>query len=682
MSWTPAQITNWGPERVVTMGKGDFLLRTARDKPELSPYFHQHRKTLAKWGVYRQINPATRRFQLFWYKPLSKEEKARREASRAQSLAIDADIEIPHPERLDFHPYQRGGVAYACSRDGTLLADEMGLGKTIQAIGVINYKDNIHRVLVICPATLKLNWLHELHVWLTRPLSTAIADSKHFPSSDIVIINYDILHKFKKQIGTYWDLCIVDEVQYVKNPATRRTRHVFGHRPKKDSTETPVDPIVARRRIAISGTPVENNPMDIFPVVHWLDPVNWRNKTHFKRVAGLENVWRGGYYQSTGIGSLEHLQERLRGTCMVRRLKREVATELPPKIRQVVEISASKVLNTQALRELQEFSGNLIRVKGNVELAKCISEEAYRAALDEQRKGFSVAFEKMSEIRHQTIQAKLKACLEYTHEAIASTEEKVIVFAHHRDALEAAARHFPGCAYIHGGVTPQRRHQEIERFQKDKHCRVLVAALTISVGYNADAAGLVIFWERDWVPAKVFQAEDRAHRITTKHTVNVVHLCLEGSMDAGMANKLIEKQGIIERVLDPCGQEASEPMVPWDPPRPVSLKRLAEMADKVQQHHTNEVRRLLVEAKRNKVFEEINPVHAYILRHLSNEIHLNQRQTLLAWESMREYLGEWASAGVPELAMFCMDFQAGEPSTPDNKPGMEQPALCESLQPA
>ncbi len=107
--------------------------------------------------------------------------------------------------------YQKAGIKYAADREGTLLADEMGLGKTIQAIGLINIRPEIHRVLIIVPAHLKIKWSRELRKWLVRPQSVGIADGSCFPSTDIVIINFQILNKFPKRLEFYWDLVVVDE---------------------------------------------------------------------------------------------------------------------------------------------------------------------------------------------------------------------------------------------------------------------------------------------------------------------------------------------------------------------------------------------------------------------------------------------------------------------------------------
>lgn len=159
----------------------------------------------------------------------------RMEAARAAQAAIeasratDSDRDIPAPAGLAYLPYQRGGIAYAMERDGVLIGDEPGLGKTIQAIGAVNADPNARRVLVICPASLKLNWRNELRKWLTRPLTIGIAESDDFPKTDVVIINYDIVARHRLVIDRIeWDCLIVDEAHYLKSPKAQRTKAVLG----------------------------------------------------------------------------------------------------------------------------------------------------------------------------------------------------------------------------------------------------------------------------------------------------------------------------------------------------------------------------------------------------------------------------------------------------------------------
>jgi SNF2 domain-containing protein/helicase-like protein len=241
-----------------------------------------------------------------------------RQDTLTESRATDASINIPVPEGLAYLPYQRAGIAFCLKRPRVLLADDMGLGKTVQAIGVINGDPSIQRTLVICPASLRLNWYKEARKWLVRPLQIAIASTdRSFPSGfHIVIMNYDILRKFEYSIRREnWDLLICDEAHAMKNPGALRSKMVLGYTPsKKDKDATPVDPIESRRTLFLTGTPITNRPKEIFPLIHYLDPGTWSNFFSFTRRYCAGEKGRFGY-DASGSSNLGELQDKLRSTC-------------------------------------------------------------------------------------------------------------------------------------------------------------------------------------------------------------------------------------------------------------------------------------------------------------------------------------------------------------------------------
>ena len=156
------------------------------------------------------------------------DEGAARKSAVEASRATDAEIAVPAPPGLAYMPYQRAGIAFALARPRTLIADEMGLGKTVQAIGVIN-ATAAKRVLVICPASLKLNWCNELVRWLVAPATIYVHGAKKPAatgdgrSHEVHVINYESL---KKAPEGPFDFVIVDEAHYCKNPDTQRTKAV------------------------------------------------------------------------------------------------------------------------------------------------------------------------------------------------------------------------------------------------------------------------------------------------------------------------------------------------------------------------------------------------------------------------------------------------------------------------
>jgi SWI/SNF-related matrix-associated actin-dependent regulator 1 of chromatin subfamily A len=477
--------------------------------------------------------------------------------AREASKATDADLDIPSPEGLSYMPFQRAGIAYAMGRKGVLIGDEMGLGKTIQAIGVINSDENIQKVLVVCPASLRLNWKRELERWLVRPLRVGIAQGKDWPLNvDIVVVNYDVLKNFKKKLyGDEWDLLVVDECHYLKNPKAQRTVSVFGKWNKDPDKVKPA--IEAKRRVFLTGTPIVNRPIELWPLLQSLDPdglgSNWR--WYVTRYCdGHQTKWG---WDVSGASRLDELQDRLRTTLMVRRLKSQVLQELPAKRRQVLELPANgadKVVKAEqeAWAEVEE---RLEELRAAVELAKADDdEEKYKRAVEELAQGERVAFTEMARLRHETALAKVPAVLEQLQDL----EHKVVVFGHHKDVIDAIMAEIGDRAVKLTGETPMEERQEaVDRFQTDSNVQFFVGNIQAAgVGITLTAASHVVFAELDWVPGNMSQAEDRCHRIGQQDSVFVQHLVLEGSLDATMAKTLIAKQSVIDKALD---EETEQP---------------------------------------------------------------------------------------------------------------------------
>jgi len=459
----------------------------------------------------------------------------------AASRATDADVPLPAPDGLTYLPFQRAGIAYALGRPSTLIADEMGLGKTIQAIGVMNADASIGSVLVVCPASLKLNWKREIEKWTTRGLTVAVADGKHLPSGvNVVVANYDILYKHEAALAASpFDLLVVDEAHFVKNPKARRSRQVYALAK------------AARRRLFLTGTPIVNRPAELWPIVNCLDPARWPKFFSFAR--RYCNAFHNGFgWDFTGAAHLEELQERLRSSIMVRRLKADVLAELPAKRRQVIELAANgasaAVSRERAAFEAHEEAIEDLRVKA--ELAKADGPEAYAAAVRALQDRTRVAFEEISVVRHETALAKVPAVLE--HLETATESGKVVCFAHHRDVVAAIAAAYPGRSVVINGETSiEDRQAAVDAFQTRPEIVLFIGSIgAAGVGITLTAASHVVFAELDWVPGNVTQAEDRCHRIGQRESVLIQHLVLEDSLDARLAKTLVAKQEVIDRALD------------------------------------------------------------------------------------------------------------------------------------
>jgi SWI/SNF-related matrix-associated actin-dependent regulator 1 of chromatin subfamily A len=505
-------------------------------------------------------------------------------ASRKASRAVKSDIHVPVPDGLEYRPFQLAGIEFALGRPNTLFGDEMGLGKTMQAIGVINAQGAIIRTLVVCPATLKLNWKNELEKWLVRqPQTVEVAyANKPFPRASTVIINFDILGRMCKcedkvvspecpLHSETWGVLIVDECHFVKNPKTQRSKAVKA--------------IKAKQRLYLTGTPIVNRPVELWPIISVLDPDTFNHFWTFaKRYCNARN--NGFGWDLKGSSNLPELQQKLRSSIMVRRLKSEVLKELPPKVRQVIEIPyEGKAVKAEG-KAMAAVEDKLATLKVAVELAKASDDpEEYAAAVKALRAGFMVAFTEMAQVRHDTAVAKIPYVIEHIKSAL-EAEHKVVCFVHHHDVADALMEEFKGQAVELTGRTSQVKRQEnIDSFQNDKRVRVFVGSIQAAgVGITLTAASHVIFAELDWVPGNVTQAEDRLHRIGQRGSVLVQHLVLEGSIDAAIAKTMVEKQAVIDRALDSKdrAEVKAEPVLPIPQSTgSTSRKRIAEEAEKL-----------------------------------------------------------------------------------------------------
>lgn len=474
--------------------------------------------------------------------------EARTEALAA-SRATDWHGDIPCPEGLAYLPYQRAGIAYAMARPDVLIGDEMGLGKTIQAIGACNADATIKSVLVICPASLKINWSREWKKWSVRPMTIGIVNGK-FSDADVVIANYDIIKKHAAAIhARQWDMLVADESHYLKNPKAARTAAVLGKWDKDISKR--IEAIKAKRRLFLTGTPILNRPIELWPLVKALDPaglgVSWKKFVE-RYCAGHDS----GYgWDVSGATNLEELQDRLRAAVMVRRLKKDVLTELPPKRRSVVVLSSDGASRAVAAESAgyEAAQSAIENARVAAELAKAEGEESYSAAVAKLNAASSAAFSEISKLRHTTALAKVPQVIEYLRDAVES--EKIVLMAHHLDVLAAIAAEFPGCVTLTGECSQDQRQAAVDRFQTDESCRLFVGSIKAAgVGITLTASTHVIFAELDWVPGNITQAEDRCHRIGQRGNVLVEHLVLDGSLDVRMAQTLVEKQTIIDAALD------------------------------------------------------------------------------------------------------------------------------------
>jgi SNF2 family DNA or RNA helicase len=537
-------LADWSEPKKLQTKAGPRLLRTAEPNKNFSNLWANNKPELkaagVTWGKDMEGN-----WQICWWQP-DVEQIEKEETSISDSKALDSELGIPAPKGCEYLGYQKAGIAYALNRASSFIADEMGLGKTIQALGVINADNSIKKVLVVCPASLKLNWAREARKWLTRQFGIGIVSGSNWvtANTNFVIVNYDIVAKHHKHIHAIeWDLAVLDEVHYLKSHKTQRTVALLGNREGAPSLK-------AKRKLVLTGTPILNKPIEAYPVLNWIAPVEFGK--FFKFAERYCNAFRGEWgWDFTGASNLEELQRKLRSTVMIRRLKADVLSELPPKRRQIIELprnGADKVLEEEAK---QFDKHNIEALRMAVEMAQLLDDnEAYKQAVENLRKGFSAAFEDMARIRHAVALVKAP----YVVEHVAEIDEPVVVFAHHRDVVEYIIQHLTEagrkCVKLIGGMSDEQKQAAVDTFQSGKADVFVGNIQAAGVGITLTRASHVVFAELDWVPANMTQAEDRTHRIGQRKSVLIQHLVLEGSLDKRIADALVEKQEIADRALD------------------------------------------------------------------------------------------------------------------------------------
>ena len=494
-------------------------------------------------------------------------EKKKRETSLEMSKKARSNFSVPVPEGLNLYPFQLAGVEFMNQRDNTLLAEEMGIGKTIETIGYINI-NNFNKIVIVCPNTLKLNWKNELEKWLIKDYKIHVAESNlhsNIPEDiNIIIINYDILlnsRKKKKQgdvelrpeLGGEFGLLVADEIHKCKNNKTLRAKLFYK--------------IKAKKKIYLTGTPILNKVGELFYIINSLDPQTFPNRWKF--LHQFTNFYHNGYgYVSEGGKNLDELNRLLRSTIMIRRLKKDVLTELPPKTRQIIEIPTNGLGNIieKEQQTLATYEELLSRLKADLELSKLSDDpEEYRQAVKSLKMASGIAFTEIARIRHETALAKLPLVIDYIKDLL-EEHDKIIIFAHHRDVIQSIFNNFKEIAvYLTGECNIKHRQDAIDRFQNDQKVKIFIGSIQAAgVGITLTASNFVLFVELDWVPSNMEQAIDRLHRIGATNPVLAQYFVLQNSIDAKMAKTIVEKQELIEKALGDVEIEIEkdEPVIP------------------------------------------------------------------------------------------------------------------------
>jgi SWI/SNF-related matrix-associated actin-dependent regulator 1 of chromatin subfamily A len=476
----------------------------------------------------------------------------------ALSCATDAELDVTGLGG-ELKPFQRAGVSYLLDQRRAFLADEQGLGKTIEALAALQ-ADGAYPAVVVCPASLKLNWMREIERWLPGRTAQALSGmggrspnrgsddaagagpsngrvaeedltgeqdvSASIPPADITVVNYDILAARGPALAAIAPKALVlDESHYCKNAAAKRTQAVG-----RLAASLPNEALV----LALTGTPVMNRPPELI--------------SQLRIIGRLADFGSGAQFGRRFKGPDAHvrLHWHLRSRCFVRRLKADVLPQLPAKTRTVVPIE----LDNDPEYRLAEHDVIAWLRSRPLDLSELDAKVA--AALRAER------LVRLNALKLLAARGKLHAALAWIHD-FCSSGERLVVFARHREIQRAVLERFPSALHILGEDSHAARDASLHAFQAsdDASNQLIVCSLEVAgQGLTLTQASNVAFLELDWTPAKHDQAEDRCHRIGQQDAVNAWYLLAAGTIDETIATLLERKRAVIGAVTD--GLEQSE----------------------------------------------------------------------------------------------------------------------------
>lgn len=454
-------------------------------------------------------------------------------------------VEIPINFSSILRNYQKDGVQWIYFLRkygfGGILADDMGLGKTLQALAALYIKPSGNTSLIVCPKTLIHNWYNEIQKF-TPGLKTLIACGgaaerlyrlRSADRFDLIITSYPLL---QKDIAVYsemeFEYCIIDEAQYIKNASTRTAKSVKA--------------VKSRYRLALTGTPMENSVMDLWSLFDFVMPGFLGNEAPFK--AKYANVIPG-----ENSGNLTVLNRKIR-PFLLRRTKKEMLKDLPPKIEQVglAELTTAQLaLYTKMLEKIRGELFDTVAAKGfensRIEILAGLMRLRqicnHPGLVNEKFLGMKDISGKMD-----LFEELIDECMQGNH--------KVLVFSQFVKMLEILKDHMNRNKIRYCYLDGQSRDREgiIRTFNNDSSAKVFLISLKAGgFGLNLTSADTVILYDPWWNPMVEEQASDRAHRIGQEKTVNVYRLITKGTVEEKMQKLKERKKQLFDSLVNESG---------------------------------------------------------------------------------------------------------------------------------
>ncbi|NWX81552.1 ZRAB3 endonuclease, partial [Nothoprocta pentlandii] len=454
---------------------------------------------------------------------------------------VDAKLSfLPERMRKKLLPFQEKGIIFALQRSGRcMIADEMGLGKTIQAIAISYYYIKEWPLLIVVPSSLRYPWVDEMEKWIPElsPDDISIIQNKtdtgRIPTSKVTVLGYGLLTSDAQTLvdALYrqnFRVVVIDESHYMKSRNATRSKILL--------------PIVQKavRAILLTGTPALGRPEELFMQIEALFPRRFGTWSEYAKKycnARVRFFGKRTQWDCRGASNLEELHQLL-SEIMIRRLKSDVLTQLPPKVRQRIPFdlpqAAAKDLNTTFAQWEK--------------LMRSLNSNATESH-------FVEVMSLITRMYKETAIAKAGAVKDYIKMMLENDKLKFLVFAHHLNMLqactEAAIESKARYIRIDGSVPSAERIHLVNQFQKDPDTRIAILSIQAAgQGLTFTAATHVVFAELYWDPGHIKQAEDRAHRIGQCSSVNVHFLIAKGTLDPLMWAMLNRKAKVTGSTLN------------------------------------------------------------------------------------------------------------------------------------
>jgi SWI/SNF-related matrix-associated actin-dependent regulator 1 of chromatin subfamily A len=414
----------------------------------------------------------------------------------------------------ELFPFQEVGADWLRAKRHALLADEMGLGKSVQAIRAADHL-GLKKVLVVCPAIARINWLREFQKWgrVERSFFIPFQLADPLPDSSIICSHEWALHNAER-LRRRWEVAIIDEVQFMKSLEAKRSRAVLG----KDSLAHE-----SERVWALSGTPAPNHAGELWIMMRTFGATRLSYEHFIDRYCDQAHTsygWRVVGTKKAMIPELRGLLEKI----MLRRKVEEVLPDLP-------EIFYSDVVVEPGFVHMTPEMTEQVRIE-SATLAHALLEMDRLDNLTAMRLLEATAQSISTLLRYSGLQKVEPAVELIKTEMDLGLYSKIVIFAIHKDVVKNLLMHLPGAVTVTGDTSPTQRQEAVDAFQRDSKCHFFIGNIRAAgTAITLTAAHQELFIERSFTPGDNAQAAKRAHRIGQLRNVNARFLTLNNPMD-------------------------------------------------------------------------------------------------------------------------------------------------------